>query len=106
MTWCYGPQFSPEIEQDRLPRVVIGGYIVRGREGPFDTLSWEGYREGYDDGRYLATLHAALAAAKAAGQHADLVADIETWLQRVTVDVDLNAWRRGMAERTESLLSP
>ena len=103
MTWCYGPQFSPEIEQDGLPRVVIGGYIVRGREVPFDTLSWEGYREGYDDARYLATLRAVLTTAKVAGQHADLVAEIETWLQRVAVDVDLDAWRRRMAEHIESL---
>ena len=76
MTWCYGTQRPAAPGPDGLPTLTIGGFIVRGRETPFDTLSWEGCREGYDDARYLATLQAALATAKATGQHADLVADI------------------------------
>ncbi len=29
------------------------GIVLRGRDAAFDTLSWEAYREGYDDARYL-----------------------------------------------------
>ncbi len=35
------------------------GIIMRTKRGVLDTLSWEGYREGYDDSRYIATLLAA-----------------------------------------------
>ncbi|MDP7399889.1 MAG: hypothetical protein QF541_23700, partial [Lentisphaeria bacterium] len=73
-------------------------------EGVLDTLSWEGYREGYDDARYLATLQAALARAKAAGRHQTLVARTQRWLDNLTVKADLDAWRLEMARRTELLL--
>ena len=72
--------------------------------GPLDTLSWEGYREGRDDARYLATLQDAIARAKAAGRHARLVAQTERWLGDITVNADLAAWRLEMARRTEALL--
>ena len=78
----------------------------RGPEGVFDTLSWEAYREGYDDARYLATLQDAMAKAKAAGKHRRLVARTERWLGDLTVDADLDAWRLELARRTEALLKP
>ena len=36
-----------------------GEIVLRAKRGVLDTLSWEGYREGYDDSRYVATLLAA-----------------------------------------------
>jgi len=88
--------------------VGIGSFdfVLRGPRGVFDTLSWEAYREGRDDARYLATLQGALAKAKAKKKHARLVARTERWLDDVTVDADLDAWRLEMARRTEALLKP
>jgi hypothetical protein len=81
-------------------------FVIRCKKGPIDTLSWEGYREGYDDGRYLATLEAALKRSKEAGKHSELVAETEKWLENVSVDVALDSWRKEMARRTELLLRP
>ena len=81
-------------------------FVLRGPGGVLDTLSWEGYREGRDDARYLATLQDAIARAKAAGRHARLVARTERWLGDITVNADLDAWRLEMARRTGTLLKP
>jgi hypothetical protein len=35
-------------------------YCLPGREGPLPTLGWEAFREGIDDGRYMATLESAI----------------------------------------------
>jgi len=112
MTWAYTNIFLPSVRLDD-PKVKDGGvnidttgFVVRGPEGVFDTLSWEAYREGYDDARYLATLQEAIAKAKAAGKHKRLAARMERWLGDVTVDADLDAWRLEMARRTEALLKP
>jgi len=39
--------------------VGASGIAMRAKRGVLDTLPWEGYREGYDDSRYIATLIAA-----------------------------------------------
>jgi hypothetical protein len=111
MTWAYIHIWSrtlrpndPVIQDNG---VGIGGnsFVLRGPRGPLDTLSWEGYREGYDDARYLATLQNAMAKAKVAGKHTELVGQTQRWIDSVTVDADLDDWRREMAQRTETLLS-
>ncbi|MDP7348182.1 MAG: hypothetical protein QF735_08115, partial [Phycisphaeraceae bacterium] len=79
-------------------------FVLRGPRGVLDTLSWEGYREGYDDARYLATLQDAIARARAAGRHARLIARTQRWLGDIAVNADLDAWRREMANRTQALL--
>ena len=110
MTWAYIHIWSrtnrPDDAKIKDNGVGIGGnsFVLRGPEGPLDTLSWEGYREGYDDARYLATLENAMAKAKAADKHAELVMQTQRWLDSITVDADLDAWRREMARRTEALL--
>ena len=71
-----------------------------------DTLSWEGYREGCDDARYLATLWDAIEKAKATGRHTTLVARTERWLDNLSIHADLDQWRCEMARRTERLLLP
>lgn len=109
MAWAYCGLY----EKDKLPDdadikdggvMITYGFVLRGPEGVFDTLSWEAYREGYDDARYLATLQDAMA--KAAGKHRRLVARTERWLGDLTVNADLDAWRLEMARRTEALLKP
>ena len=79
-------------------------FVIRGPEGVLDTLSWEGYREGYDDARYLATLQDAMAKANAAGRHGTLVARTQRWLDNISIHADLDEWRREMARRTAVLL--
>jgi hypothetical protein len=110
MTWAYIHIWSKTLRADdpaiKDNGVGVGGnsFVFRGPRGPLDTLSWEGYREGYDDARYLATLQDAMAKARAAGKHTELVAQTQRWLDSITVDADLDAWRREMASRTETLL--
>ena len=112
MTWAYIHIWWPTARPND-PAIKEGGvphsqnaFVLRGPQGVLDTLGWEGYREGYDDARYLATLQDAIAKAKAAGKHAELVARTQRWLDNTTVDADLDAWRLEMAHRTEELLKP
>lgn len=109
MTWAYIHIWTPTVRLND-PRFEDGvpysgnAFVVRGPEGVLDTLGWEGYREGYDDARYLATLKEAMAKATAERKHADLVADTRRWLDHVGVDANLNEWRAEMARRTKKLL--
>ena len=67
-------------------------------------LSWEAYREGYDDARYLATLLAALEAARASGGSDPLIADTAKWLEDLdVVDGDLDTIRAEMVRRITAL---
>ena len=97
-------RFDDQEIKDNGVNVGSFDFVLRGPHGVLDTLTWEGYREGYDDARYLATLQDAIAKAKAAGKHARLVARTERWLGDITVNADLDAWRLEMANRTEQLL--
>ena len=83
----------------------LHSFVLRGAEAPFDTLSWEAYREGYDDARYLATLQDAMAQATAAGVRSSLVSSTQSWLDSLPTDVNLDDWRAEMASRTEQLLA-
>ncbi len=53
-----------------------------GADGPIDTVQWEGYREGCDDLRYMATLEKALAEATARKRNLEVVEEVEKWLTR------------------------
>jgi len=112
MTWAYlhiwTRTIRPEdpVIKDNGVGLSPNSFVLRGPAGPLGTLSWEGYREGYDDARYLATLEDAIAKAKGNGKKSDLVAETERWLDNITVDADLDAWRLEMANRTEALLKP
>ena len=107
MTWAYTHiTQARHSEAGPLDWSSIFSFVLRADEAPLDTLSWEAYREGYDDARYLATLQDALQQAKNAGRHPELATDTEMWLEDVTMDADLDAWRREMARRTEALLDP
>jgi len=50
MTWSYAGIHGG---------VGATGIAMRAKRGVLDILAWEGYREGYDDSRYIATLLAA-----------------------------------------------
>jgi hypothetical protein len=110
MTWAYIHIYGKTSRPD-MPEVQDNGvlhspnsFVIRGPEGPLDALAWEGYREGRDDARYLATLEHVMAKARAAGKHAQLVARTERWLGDVRVDAGLEKWRWEMVRRTIALL--
>ena len=105
MPWSYHHfRVPPHFQAGPLHWSNFHSFVLRGAEAPFDTLSWEGYREGYDDARYLSTLQHALEKASTSGKHRELVGETESWLANVPTDIDLNHWRREMATRTETLL--
>lgn len=103
MTWAYTHITQPRYTQPGPFQVSIG-FVLRGAEASFDTLSWEAYREGYDDARYLATLLDAMCQARQAERDAEFVAETQRWLDGLRSDADLNDWRREMASRTRGLL--
>ena len=105
MTWSYHHfRVGPHLEAGPLHWSNFHSFVLRGAEAPFDTLAWEGYREGYDDARYLATLQHTLADCKKNGTYPAVTAETEAWLKRVPTDVDLNEWRRQLATRIDRLV--
>ena len=111
MTWAYINIWSAtdhawgDLGSEEATAMLYSGgssFVLRGPEGVLDTLGWEGYREGYDDARYLATLQDAMAKAKAAGRHETLVARTQRWLDNLSIHADLDsvAGRNGAADAT------
>ena len=109
MTWSYSHIAKPDPEKIigyPAEQMMAHSYVWRGRDSVIDTLSWEGFREGVDDARYLATLLEAQKQACADGRHTDLVEQTRNWLDNLDVDTDLDAMRQEMAGRIEALLAP
>ena len=110
MAWAYVHIWTPTArlddahQQDKGIPYGQNAFVVRGPKGVLDTLGWEGYREGYDDARYLATLQDAMAKATAAGRHTTLVARTQRWLDNISIHADFDDWRAEMARRIEALL--
>jgi len=104
MTWAYSHISQPRYRKAG-PFDVSIGFVLRGKTASFDSLSWEAYREGYDDARYLATLKNALVQAKDQESKAGQVKSTQKWLDQVDMKINLNAWRSEMARRTEELLA-
>ena len=109
MTWAYThihgndvtfADFDPNV--DTLPSLMTS-LVFRGEEAPFDTLAFEGFREGVDDARYLATLLDAMDQALLRGEYLDLVDDTAQWLAGLDTTADLDAMRLEMAWRIEIL---
>jgi hypothetical protein len=70
--------------------------------GVIDTVQWEGYREGIDDLRYLATLRQAIAAAEAApsARQRRRAAAARQFVAELEVSGDLDAVRRALIDWT------
>ena len=66
-------------------------------DGVIDTIQWEGYREGIDDLRYLATLRRAIQmASKSNGSKAKLAEQAQAFVDAMDVSGDLYALREKM----------
>ena len=103
MTWSYAHITGRPYTKAGPMGFNLFNFVLRGKTHPFDSLSWEAYREGRDDARYLATLQDALEEARQARQHPKLVAETDKWLAGLSVNADLDAWRRTMADRIAKL---
>ncbi len=74
-------------------------FVYPSVDGVIDTVQWEGYREGIDDLRYLATLRRAVADARdAGGQRTVLAGQAQAWMDTMDVTGDLYALRREMVD--------
>ena len=102
MTWSYANHTNSQFTTAGPFEFSIFNFVVHGLEAPFDSLSWEAYREGYDDARYMATLKAAMTAAR--GTDGSLVSETARWLSNVdVVHGDLDAIRIEMIRRITAL---
>ncbi len=71
-------------------------FVYPTADGVIDTIQWEGYREGIDDLRYLATLRKAIASAEKAGVE-DPAGAAKAFIENTNIDrVDLSTMRNGM----------
>ena len=103
MTWSYAHLSKSTYTEAGPFGFNLFNFVLRGAEAPMDSLSWEAYREGYDDSRYLATLLAALKAARVAASD-PLIADTAKWLEDLdVVDGDLDIIRAEMVRRITAL---
>jgi hypothetical protein len=104
MTWSYAHIANSTYTQAGPFDFSIFNFVLRGAEAPMDSLSWEAYREGYDDARYLATLRAAMTAARGRGVEDRVIGETARWLKDLdVVDGDLDALRSAMVQRITAL---
>ncbi len=72
-------------------------FVYPTADGVIDTIQWEGYREGLDDLRYLATLRKAIHSAEQSGAaRAEDIAAAKAFLDHMDVSGDLYALRDQM----------
>ena len=94
MNWAYVHYQTGPI--DLLRQDQTWALVFRTDDGVLDTLHWEGYREGVDDTRYLATLMKAIKTAPAVKKPDASAA--QKWLDGLDITGDLDAIRNGMIE--------
>jgi len=75
-------------------------------DGVIDTTAWEGFREGVDDVRYLATLQKTLREAERAGRRRDVVRRAREWIRKFDPSCDLYRLRSEMIELILELRAP
>ncbi len=68
-------------------------------DGVIDTIQWEGFREGVDDVRYVATLLAAIEEAKADPARRKLAEETRQWLQSIDPSGNLDTLRAEIIKR-------
>jgi len=80
-----------------IPPYRQHNFIYPTVDGCIDTIQWEGYREGIDDLRYLATLQKAIDQARAqGGAAAEAAAEAQAFVDTMAVTGDLYELRREM----------
>ena len=103
MTWSYAHLANSMYTEAGPFGFNLFNFVLRGAEASMDSLSWEAYREGYDDSRYLATLLASLETARS-DVNDPLVNETDQWLDDLdVVHGDLDAIRLEMVQRITAL---
>jgi hypothetical protein len=81
-------------------------FVYPTADGLIDTIQWEGYREGTDDLRYLATLRKAIREAKQAGGDSAEAAQAQAFIETMDVTGDLYGLREEMIRWILTLTQP
>lgn len=68
-------------------------------DGVISTIQWEGFREGYNDVRYLSTLLKLIEKAKTKEKTRSLAKEGEEWLKKVNINGNLDLVRKEMVKR-------
>ncbi len=103
MDYAYQHAFHHIWDDFDDPRYRDHNFTYPTVHGVVDTIQWEGFREGVDDVRYLATLEKAIQNARAA--HPKLAKSARKWLSQMDPSsADLYALRARMAAWTVRLL--
>jgi len=98
MTWAWTGYRAPTItEIGKEVGISTHGFVLRGPTAPIETLALEGFREGHDDARYLATLQAQIAKGGPQAKAA------EKWLASIGLRANLDDWRAQMVGWIEKL---
>ena len=101
MTWSYAHIAGSTYMEAGPFNFDTFNFVLRRAEAPFDSLSWEAYREGHDDAHYVTTL---LAAAHDRGVDDPLIDETSRWLEDLdAVAGDLDAIRSEMVQRITAL---
>jgi hypothetical protein len=95
--WAFGPSMWDDFDTNFQARDHNMTYPAA--DGPISTIQWEGWREGYNDVRYLSTYLKLLESAKRKAQTRSLAREGERWLREVNVQADLDAIREEMVQR-------
>jgi len=105
--WQFGPDKNPNGWDDFNHLVYRDHMMVYAtKNGVVDTIQWEGWREGVDDTRYVATLVKEIASAKQRGQ-TKVAGDAEAWLKQLKEGgsaalADLDAVRAQVIEHIQA----
>ncbi len=99
MDYAYQHSFGHSWNDFDHQRYRDHNFTYQTTDGVIDTIQWEGFREGVDDVRYLATLEKAIRDAKANPAKAAAAEDAERWLKQLDITGDLHEVRREMARR-------
>ena len=77
---------------ERWPHGNNWDYCLPAPDGPLPTPGWEGYREGINDGRYIATLESAMASAERSGDDAtrEMARSARDCVDRFLARIDLS----------------
>jgi hypothetical protein len=78
-------------------------FVYPAHDRHVDTIQWEGWREGVDDVRYMATLLDMMDDAEQAGCCAELLADNRAWIDTLTGYEDCQTTRQAIIERILAL---
>jgi hypothetical protein len=96
--WAYDDIGTGYADMARRERPVYCYAFPTWSGKPIDTPLYEALREGIYDTRYVATLEKALYTARKSGRSSELVKQIDGWLKSFSVNEDLGAVRRTMAD--------